>query len=55
MKLRTMLAAVATIMLLMAPHAAYADSHNNRCDDQKEDDCRDKREKPKFQTKFFSE
>ena len=55
MKLRTKLAAAATIMLLLLSNAAYADSHNNRCDDRTEDDCRDKREKPKFQTKFFSE
>jgi hypothetical protein len=55
MKLRTKLTAIATVMLLLVPNAAYADSHNKRCDAQKEDDCRDKREKPKFQTKFFSE
>ena len=47
MKLRTKLAAVATIMLLLLPNAAYADSNNNRCDDRTEDDCRDKREKPR--------
>ncbi len=55
MKLRAKLFALTALALLLVPNVAYADSRNNDCD-QQEDDCRDsKREKPKFQTKFFSE
>jgi hypothetical protein len=55
MKLRAKLFALTAIALLLVPNVAYADSRNNDC--EQEDDCRDdnKREKPKFQTKFFSE
>jgi hypothetical protein len=56
MKLKAKLAAALTLALLAVPNVAQADD-NGRCDDAgMEDDCRDdRREKPKFQTKFFSE
>jgi hypothetical protein len=55
MKLRAKVFAAAAIALLLVPNVAYADSRGGG-DCEQEDDCRDsKREKPKFQTKFFSE
>ena len=58
MNLTRRLAATALLALLLLPNAAYA--RDNDRDDCKgaamqDDDCRDgKREKPRFQTKFFS-
>lgn len=59
MKLNARLTAIATVALLLLPNAAYAQNRNVNCDErgmENSEQCRDaKREKPRFQTKFFSE
>jgi hypothetical protein len=57
MKRTRKLAVAAVLALLILPTfqtAAYADDRRNNCEEQEDedDDCR---EKPRFQTKFFSE
>lgn len=58
MKVAPKLIAAALVALLLTPMAttgAYADNRDDKCSvsDEDDDDC--KRNKPKFQTKFFSE
>lgn len=53
MKIASKLAAAAIVALLLVPSVALADNHKKDCDvEENDDDC--KREKPRFQTKFFS-
>ena len=57
MSIRGKIAAVIALALLVAPNAALADNGQN-CNGpaaMQDDDCKGKREKPRFQTKFFSE
>jgi len=57
MSIRGKIAAVVALALLVAPNAALADNGQN-CNGpaaMQDDDCKGKREKPRFQTKFFSE
>lgn len=54
MKIASRLAVATLLAMLIAPtvtSVAYADSRH--CDAQQQDDDDCKREKPKFQTKFF--
>jgi hypothetical protein len=56
MKTSRKLAVAAILALLIVPTfqtAAYADNRRDKCDSEEQDD--DCREKPRFQTKFFSE
>jgi hypothetical protein len=57
MSIKAKIAAALVLALLMTPDAALAGS-NRDCDGPaatQDDDCKAKRDKPKFQTKFFSE
>ncbi len=51
-------AAAVALALLLVPNVALADNARTSCGEfsmQQDDECNGKREKPKFQTKFFSE
>jgi hypothetical protein len=48
-------ALVALLLVPMATTGAYADNRSDQSSQSDEDDDKRKRDKPKFQTKFFSE
>lgn len=56
MRFKPRIAAAVALALMLVPDVAVADERNcSGPEASQHDDCKEKREKPRFQTKFFSE